>query len=305
MRVHCPVCKAEYQVPDAAVASVSRARCGQCGELFSLCASPPVVHHATPVAVTAEIPPPPPPEPVEVDLGPEPRDIRRLVASIPSSRLHPSGNYELPRTSRDNRGPRSKGSGWEPPPPPPFRPSGPSRAPTRRPAEASPELVGFESQSRPPLERVRAVLARGSDMDDTGPAFAGGRDNNERDDWRQQGNGLGRRSQAIILPRLIPRPVAEGGLEPIGSPSRISRRALWGAGIAATTALLAGALISGRETVRLISPEAVRIYSNLHIGGNTLSQLSGNTTFAAACGNGKGATSAADCKQGGSAPGLK
>jgi predicted Zn finger-like uncharacterized protein len=105
MRIACPSCAAEYEVPEAALAAgPRRLRCARCGHQFDAAAPP----AEPPPVVAAVAAPPPPPEP-----PPEPPPAP--MASPAPAPPEPAPEPDLPAR--------------EPPPPPKPRDAAPAAAP--------------------------------------------------------------------------------------------------------------------------------------------------------------------------------
>lgn len=86
MRIACPSCGAEYDVPDRLLAGAGRTlRCSRCGTDFAL-------PQVAPAAVAVPPAPPPAPEPAAVPAAPEPEPEPPSAPVPPQGERHPVAN---------------------------------------------------------------------------------------------------------------------------------------------------------------------------------------------------------------------
>jgi len=259
MRIHCPACSVEYQVPEKMVIGASRARCGQCLAVFALDAAF-RSHDASPPEESAGVP--------RSEAGPAEHTFRPAK---------PSFSNVAPRLARRDGGPGSVAG--RPGPPPPYRPAEPGRRPTPSRDEMASALrvsPNISGSNRPgpasayrPMLRTDQDLARRSAPDPeplrpsslSRPSGEIGREADwslARDprldclaDPRPQLTDRTEPSRYLAR-RDIPASWAAGNpIPPFVSSRRTSvarklRPVLWAAGIAATTAILGGVLGSER-----------------------------------------------------------
>jgi predicted Zn finger-like uncharacterized protein len=124
MRIACPNCSAEYEVPDSLLASGPRLlRCARCGHQFQAKAGP-----------DAPVPPPPAvPSPAPAaDTGPEARPTPVLAPPLappdPDPPAPPQADLAPVATPTAERGPPAPAAGRAPPPLPPLPPWRPQAA---------------------------------------------------------------------------------------------------------------------------------------------------------------------------------
>jgi predicted Zn finger-like uncharacterized protein len=130
MRIACPNCSAEYEVPDAMLASGPRVlKCARCGHGFQA---------ALPAAVPRQPAPPPP------RRGPEPPPAARREPSPPPPREPPAPGPPPPASRR------------EPSPPPPREPRAPEPPPPRpAPRDREPPPPAYDPDRPPPTRGPR------------------------------------------------------------------------------------------------------------------------------------------------------
>jgi predicted Zn finger-like uncharacterized protein len=269
MRIHCPACKAEYQVPDKSAAGLSRARCGQCHAVFALDA---VFrsHESLPPEGSAGLP--------RSGAG---RAAGTLGASAASfSNVAPSNvapSNVAPRLSRRDGGSASAAGRLGPPPS--FHPAQPMRRPTPFRVELTPTprialntrawnragpAPDYQSTLRPEQDFARGSAPDLESWRPSSPSRPSGQVDREAD-WSLAQVPV-RERLADPRPELMDRTESSRYLErrdipaswmagsqipPFVSTRRTSvarklRPVLWAAGIAATTAILGGVLGSER-----------------------------------------------------------
>jgi predicted Zn finger-like uncharacterized protein len=306
MRVHCPACLTEYQVPEAVAAAASRARCVKCGGLFTLSAVAPDADGAPLPAPSISSPPGPdaphpphvvePPSRVTSSVEAISEQDARVRPSQPETASEPPLGRPPPYRPGETA-PRSAQSRVEMAPPPfdlprisafntlgpvqPYRPTVPGGDSVARGGPSDQEPSRYELAAR--SIALTPGLPAGSDWsllrETAQNTTADGRRTSRRtidarveesEDTEEQGVP-GLTTAGEKKPWALSWLMSRGGLA--AAYGRI-RSVHWAAVIVLIVGVLIGALHSEKDTVMRAFPGAVRVYAALGVGPSAASSVS-------------------------------